>query len=123
MPRVKIEVGNEGFGRGLTKVSLDAEGGFSVENIRRVRVEKKLPDRITASKVKQVFDTAQASDLFMLPNARTRGLPDEPRYKLDIDGRKFEVWDGDAGLNPKLKQLLSVLRELVSESTNGEVVL
>jgi len=123
MARIKIQVGNENFEHGLTRVTLESDASIHIENIRNLELKKKLTERILAAKVEKAFEHIRTKDVFKLPKARTLGLPDEARYKLEIDGTTFEVWDGDVAANPQLDALLSLLKELVAQSTNGEVLL
>jgi hypothetical protein len=123
MARIKVQVGDQNFGHGLTTVTLEADGSIIVENVRKLEVKRKLTERVLSAKVEKVFEHAQIKDIFKLPKPRTLGLPDEARYKVEINQRTFEVWDGDLAQNPQLDALVSLLKELVNQSTNGEVVL
>ncbi len=123
MATIKIEVGNENFGHGLTKVVLESDGTVHIENVRKLVLNKKLPQKILTTTVAKVFELVQAPDVFKLRKARTMGLPDEARYKVDVAGEKLEVWDSDVRTNTRLDELLSLLKELVKQSSNEEIIL
>lgn len=123
MPGIRIQVGNENFGPGLTIVALEADNSIRVQNVRRLEIRKKLTEPTIIKQVIQAVGYAQRKDILKLEKPRAKGLPDEARYKIEIEGNTLDVWDGDLAQNPQLAELVSLLRELVNESTNGEVML
>lgn len=123
MTIINIHVGNENFGQGLTTVTLTDKGNINIQNIRKIVIKKQITEHIILTKIEQIFKRINENDVYKLTKTRVIGIPDEAHYKLDIDGKTLEVWDGDVSTNPHLEMLILALREVVGQSTNGEVVL
>lgn len=123
--RVVVEVGNEYFPPGRTRVEAISDG--------QVRVTTRLEGEESQSEGR--FDPLEieqrVADITARPIEQDKGklgLPDEPRYHLLIyrgSERVFdiEMWRSSLQDNPPIEQLVAALNGVAYEVSRGEAIL
>ncbi len=120
---IKFESGNENFGKGKTTFSVNDSGEYVLSNVRKIIVKDVLPDKIITTELKTMFEYAKSKDILDLEITKKKGLPDENKLKLEIIGKKAEIWESDIEKNRKLDSLTSKIKNLIIILSKGEIEL
>jgi hypothetical protein len=125
--RLVVTVGNEFFGLGLTRLELDNTGSVVITN-RLEKDEKQIESRLDAAQANGLLDQAEAEMRGKTGLGERRGLPDEPRYHIEVHrgGQIVEtitVWRSELVEHRELSALLRQLQGIVNKATDGTIVL
>lgn len=123
--RVVVEVGNEHFPPGRTRVEANSDG--QVQAITRLEGEEfQTEGRFDPSEIDRAAADI-ATNLVDQVDDR-QGLPDEPRYHLTVylDAervRDITVWRSSLPNHHSVKHLIEVLNRVAQEISDGETTL
>lgn len=125
--RVVIEVGNEYFEPGLTRAEMWPDGRVHIVN-RLEGEERKAESRADPELAARLIDQAGSRSVRELKIGEKRGLPDEPRYHIEVyrGGERIQVidvWRSDLPEHRELADLISSLQTVVQRATDGSVLL
>lgn len=120
---IKLESGNENFGKGKTTFTINDSGEFELSNVRTIIVKDVLPEKIVTSELKTIFEYAKSKDILDLIFPKKMGVPDETKLKLELNDKKLEVWATDIEKDRKLDSLITKIRNIIIELSKGEIEL
>lgn len=125
--RVVVEVGNEHFHPGLTRVEAISDGQVRVTT-RLEGEESQTEGKFDPLEIEQKVADITARPMEQEQDKGRRGLPDEPRYHLLIyrgSERVFdiEMWRSSLQNNPSIEKLVAALNGVAHEVSHGEAIL
>jgi hypothetical protein len=125
--RLVIEVGNEHFEPGQTRVELEENGQVQVRT-RLEGKEDRADGRIDPARAARLLDQAVSNEILQRRGSDRHGIPDEPRYHIELyqaDGRVLatDLWRSELEQQPSLGRLVAELEDIVREVTDGQMVL
>ena len=120
---IRCEVGSDHSSQGRTILEVAATGEVTIENMRRMKIRKRMPEIKANGDVKKLFVEASGKKVHTIKSFRKAGLPDEALVRLSIDGKTTIMWYDEARKHPKLKSVFAKLSDIVREISGGEVTL
>lgn len=125
--RVVVEVGNEYFPPGRTRVEAVSDGQVRVTT-RLEGEESQAEGRFDPLEIEQRVADITARPMEQDQDKGRRGLPDEPRYHLLIyrgseQVYDIELWRSSLPDNPSIEKLVAALNGVVYDVSRGEAIL
>lgn len=125
--RLVVEVGNEYFEPGRTRLELDRDGQCIVTT-RFEGEEARSEGRIDAQRAEAIIERATRAPFWDQPLGDAPGIPDEPRYELTLSGKDIRfksvhVWRSELHEQPQGRQIISALQGITTEITDGQAIL
>jgi hypothetical protein len=128
---ITVEVGDEADEYGLTRLRLDREGQYEIEQRGGVEVKVREPlsgdaRELLEEPVEELFGRAERID-WDRPFPPRPGIPDEAVVEWRLRGPGGEqtcrMWLRDAEGDPGVAPLFAVLRTLVERASRGQLFL
>ena len=125
--RIVVEVGNEYFPPGRTRVELQSDGRVLATN-RLEGKEEREAGQVDPAVATRLIDVAGSDRVQRLKTSGRRGIPDEPRYLIQVDRGPerivtLELWRSELEEQPELARLIAELERIAQENTGGRVAL
>jgi hypothetical protein len=125
--RIVVEVGNEHFPPGRTRLDLWPEGNCLVVN-RFEQEEVRFEGRIAPQRASRLLDQATSGTFWRRKLGERPGLPDEPRYHLavylaDAPVYRCTFWRSEYATDREIGVLIEELQAVVREVTDGRAIL
>ena len=125
--RLVVEVGNEYFPPGRTRVELLPDGRV-LATTRLEGREERADGRIEPARAARLIDQAATERVLRLRTSNRRGIPDEPRYHIEVyrAGERLltlDLWRSELEQQPELARVVAELEEVVREVTKEQMVL
>lgn len=125
--RLVVEVGNEHFEPGLTRLELGKDGHVMVLN-RFEGKEPRYESRVEEPYAARLLTQAGSKALLSAPLGKRQGLPDEPLYHIALyRGQErihtIRVWRSELPSQPELADLINALQTIVQQASNGQAIL
>lgn len=128
---IKVEVGNEYFRPGLTRLELSRDGRVIVVNKlsgEQAQHEGRVDPEYAARLLDQAVDPSITEPLLRAELGTKPGLPDEPRYRLEVyrESERIytaQIWRSELVRYPAIASLIKALQTIVEETTHGKVIL
>jgi hypothetical protein len=125
--RVLVEVGNEYVEPGQTRIEVQPGGRTFVTN-RLEGKEERGETTIDPAKLESSVSAALSQMSGVQARSTRHGLPDEPRYHIEVEreGRRVlsaELWRSEVEKIPSLQRLLRELEEAGQRAIDGRLAL
>jgi hypothetical protein len=125
--RVVVEVGNEHFEPGLTRLELLPDGQCIVIN-RFEGEEKRVKGHIDLQRAAKFLEQVTLGTIWKAKFGIGRGIPDEPRYRLEVyKGETLvhacHIWRSEWVVNRDIESLFKGFQDVVKEITDGRIIL
>ena len=125
--RLVVEVGTEYFPPGRTRVELRPDGQV-VATTRLDGQEDRADGRIDPARAARLIDEAASERVLRLRTSNRQGVPDEPRYHIEVyrAGERLlavDLWRSELEQQPELARVVNELENVVREVTKEQMVL
>ncbi len=125
--RLVVEVGTEYFPPGRTRVELRPDGQV-LATTRLEGREDRADGRIDPARATRLIEQAASDRVLRLRTSNRQGIPDEPRYHIEVyrSGERLlavDLWRSELEQQPELARVVSELEGVVREVTKEQMVL
>jgi len=127
MERLVIEVGNPEFEPGLTRLQLEADGQVQIDS-RLFKEESRYDYKLEQKEAAELFKRSLASPQAIEAVISRPGLPDEPRYNIEVYRGKeclqrMQVWRSDLPKMGELGAVIRILGQIADRASEGRALL
>lgn len=123
---VIIEVGNEHFEPGRTRIEVQGDGRALVTN-RLEGKDEKGEARVDLARLEPTLREAENQMPRVAQRSMRRGLPDEPRYHIELEreGRRVtaDLWRSELEEMPALHRLVRELEEVARRAVHDRLAM
>jgi hypothetical protein len=124
--RVLAEVGNPYVEPGRTRVEVQSDGQVTVLNQLEDETQR-AEGKVDPSRISRLVDES-SPERFSRQMTERLGLPDEPRYHIEVErgGQQvlaIDVWRSDLESMPGVARLIRELDAVTKEASDGRFIL